>query len=96
MEKELFGIPNADVYLVIGITMFFIFLEVISGLWARSKRTLVDWVQELGGFMVLGFLTKPLIVLVVLFLSNKLIPPIQQPGQSIQFFRCLDWLPFGR
>lgn len=70
MNDTLFGIPNIDVYLVMGILLFFIILEVIGGYWARSQRTSRDWIQELGAFLVLSLLTKPAIVLAVLALGN--------------------------
>ncbi len=89
MEKDLFGIPNADVYLVIGVTSFFIFMEVCAGFWASSKRTFGDWIQELGSFLVLGFLSKPAIVLVVLFLSNTFIPQYKYLLSGMNFWVAL-------
>lgn len=70
MEKALFGIPNMDVYIVMGILVFFIIVEVIGGYWNRTQRTSNDWIQELGGFLALSLLIKPLIVLTVLFIGN--------------------------
>ena len=40
MEQHLWGIPNMDVYLVMGILIFFIVLEVIGGYWAKPIEVL--------------------------------------------------------
>ena len=70
MNEPLFGIPNVDIYLVMGILVFFILIEVIGGYWHRSQRSSGDWLQELGSYLVLALVTKPLIVLAVLFIGN--------------------------
>ena len=62
MQNELLGIPDLDVYIVMGILIFFGLLEVISGYLERSKRKSSDWIQEFGGFVVLSLGIKPLIV----------------------------------
>ncbi len=77
MNSALFGIPNMDVYLVVGILIFFITLEVLGGYWHESQRTSADWIQEVGGYLVLALLIKPGIVLTVLFLGNTFFPTIQ-------------------
>jgi sterol desaturase/sphingolipid hydroxylase (fatty acid hydroxylase superfamily)/CDGSH-type Zn-finger protein len=74
MNKALFGIPNMDIYLVMGILVFFLIMEVISGYWKKSQRTSSDWIQELGGFLVLGLMSKPLIVLLAIYLFSSLLP----------------------
>ena len=74
MKEALFGIPNLDIYLVMGILVFFIVLEVVSGYWHRSQRTSSDWIQELGSYLALALLIKPAIVLGALFLGNLLLP----------------------
>ena len=71
MEKSILGIPNIDLYLVIGILLFFVFLEIVAGYWTKSKRTTSDWIQEIGSYIALGFGIKPLIVFTVLFLGDQ-------------------------
>jgi len=77
MNNALFGVPNVDVYLVMGILLFFVLLEVIGGYWHKTQRTTSDWIQEFGAFMVLSLLTKPALVLLVLFLGNQFFPEQQ-------------------
>ncbi|RMG85716.1 MAG: fatty acid hydroxylase [Bacteroidetes bacterium] len=76
-EDLLFGIPNADVYFVMGILIFFILLEVIGGYWHRTQRNFGDWIQEAGGFLLLSLVTKPGIVLAVLYLGHHFFPETQ-------------------
>jgi sterol desaturase/sphingolipid hydroxylase (fatty acid hydroxylase superfamily)/CDGSH-type Zn-finger protein len=77
MNNALFGVPNMDIYLVMGILIFFIVLEIIGGYWQKTQRTISDWIQEFGAFMVLSLLTKPGLVLVVLFLGSQFFPAQQ-------------------
>ncbi|MEO1437747.1 MAG: sterol desaturase family protein, partial [Bacteroidota bacterium] len=70
MDKALFGIPNLDVYLVLGILIAFGLLEVVAGHFNRQKRSGGDWIQEFGGFIVLSVLIKPAIVLAVITLGT--------------------------
>ncbi len=77
MGTKLLGIPNIDVYLVMGILLFFIFIEVIGGYLHQTKRKSGDWIQELGSFLLLSLATKPFIVLAVLFLGNTFFPQAQ-------------------
>ncbi len=77
MDKTLFGIPNMDVYLVIGILLFFILLEVIGGYWHRSQRSSGDWIQEMGSYFMLALVIKPLIVFAVLFIGSSVFPEAQ-------------------
>jgi len=77
MNDALFGIPNMDVYLVIGILVFFIILEIIGGYWHRSQRKLSDWIQEAGSYFILALAIKPAIVIAVLLLGNQLFPSLQ-------------------
>jgi len=72
MNNALFGIPNMDVYLVLGILIAFGLIEVISGYLERSKRKSSDWIQEFGGFLVLSLAIKPAIVGSVYFLGKTL------------------------
>jgi sterol desaturase/sphingolipid hydroxylase (fatty acid hydroxylase superfamily)/CDGSH-type Zn-finger protein len=70
MDKTLFGIENFDVYMIMGVLMFFGLLEVLSGHLRRTKRSKSDWIQEVGSFFVLSVLTKPLIVFAVFEIST--------------------------
>lgn len=64
MENAPFGIENFEVYMVMGILMFFGMLEVITGQLHRTKRTKGDWIQEVGGFFVLAVIVKPAVVFI--------------------------------
>lgn len=77
MNEPLLGIENLDGYIVIGIIIFFSLLETIAGYLTTTKRTFSDWVQEAGGFVVLSFIYKPLIIFAALFLGKSLIPNVQ-------------------
>ena len=70
MKHTLFGIDNLDVYLVLGVLVFFGLVETISGQLRRSKRSPSDWIQEVGSFLVLSTVIKPLIVISVLLIGN--------------------------
>jgi len=76
MEDYLFGIPNMDIYLVIGISLFFILLEVIGGYWHKTQRSFGDWIQELGSYILVSLGTKTAIVLSVLALANLCVPQL--------------------
>ncbi len=77
MEKDLFGIPNMDVYIVLSILAFFVIIEVVAGYLQTTKRKSSDWILELGGYLVLALLVKPGIVLAVLALGNVFSLPFQ-------------------
>ena len=77
MNGPLFGIANLDGYVVVGIVLIFSILEAAAGFWTASKRTMGDWIQEAGGFIVLSFVYKPLIIFSAMTLGNLLIPGIQ-------------------
>ena len=77
MDKTLFGVENLDVYVVLGILIFFVLSEIIAGFLASTKRNFGDWVQEAGGFFVLSLLIKPAIVASVFFLGRFLFPSAQ-------------------
>lgn len=94
MNNALFGIPNMDIYLVMGILLFFGLLEVIAGHWHRSKRTTGDWIQELGAFIVLGMFTKPTIVISSIFLLNWGIPSLQYALEGMSFWLLLPLFLF--
>ena len=38
MDKTLFGVENLDVYVVLGILIFFVLSEIIAGFLASTKR----------------------------------------------------------
>ncbi|MBK7393036.1 MAG: sterol desaturase family protein [Chloracidobacterium sp.] len=77
MNEPLFGIPNLDGYIVIGIVLFFSLAETIAGYLTASKRTFGDWIQEAGGFIALSFIYKPLIVFSAFYFGGSLIPDVQ-------------------
>lgn len=87
----LFGVENLDVYLVLGILIFFGLLEVIAGHLQTTKRTRSDWIQEMGGFFALSVLIKPMIVLSVMGLGQLLAP---QYANLIGGWSLLLMLPF--
>ena len=74
MNGNLFGIPNVDVYIVTGILLFFVIIEAANGFWKRSNRTKSDWLQEFGGYLVLGLGIKPAIVIAAVLLGKTLLP----------------------
>jgi sterol desaturase/sphingolipid hydroxylase (fatty acid hydroxylase superfamily)/CDGSH-type Zn-finger protein len=77
MNEPLFGIPNLDGYIVLGIVLLFGLLETIAGYLTATKRKFGDWIQEAGGFLVLSFLIKPLIVFAAILFGRLLIPDVQ-------------------
>ncbi len=77
MNEPLFGIENLDSYIVLGIVILFCVLESAAGYLASSRRTASDWIQEVGGFAVLSFLIKPLIVFAAFFAGQRLAPGLQ-------------------
>jgi sterol desaturase/sphingolipid hydroxylase (fatty acid hydroxylase superfamily)/CDGSH-type Zn-finger protein len=89
MNEPLFGIENLDGYIVIGIVLFFSLLETIAGYLADTKRAFGDWIQETGSFLILSFVTKPLIVVAALLLGHALIPGVQDA-----FANSYLWLVF--
>ena len=76
MDKTLFGVERLDIYLVLGILIFFSLMEVISGYLHRSQRNFGDWIQEAGGFLILSVVIKPAIVLTVMTLGSLLAPSL--------------------
>lgn len=85
MEQHLWGIPNMDVYLVMGILVFFIVLEVVGGYWEKTNRSNSDWIQEFGAFLILSLAIKPGIVLAAVLLGGQFFPSTQ--------YVLVDW-PF--
>lgn len=82
---------SIDVYLVIGILVFFTLLEIMLGHLKKSKRNKGEWFQEAGGFFVLSLLIKPLIVLTVFFIGNSLFPEYQKTLSSWNLWLLLPF-----
>jgi len=89
MENTLFGIPNIDIFLVIGILLFFVIIEVIAGYWTKTQRTSGDWIQEIGSYFVLGLGIKPLIVFIVLFVGDQFFNSFQYTLNESSFWLLL-------
>lgn len=89
MFDNFFEIPNIDVYIVMGILVLFILMEVIGGYWHRSQRNSGDWILEMGSFLILGLITKPLIILGVFFLGTLLFPASQYALADSSFLLTL-------
>lgn len=85
MNEPLFGIPNADVPIVMGILIFFIVIETASGFLHRTKRNFGDWIQELGGFLVLSLGTKVAIVATVFTIGRTFFPEYQNAIAEMNF-----------
>lgn len=86
-ENYLFGIKDSEIYLVIGILLFFILLEIIFGKLKNSKRTTDDWRQKGVSSLTLSIITKPLIVFIIYLLGNKFFPQYNMllAGMSLWF-----------
>ena len=67
-----------DVYLVIGILVFFALIEIFLGHLKKSQRNRGEWFQEAGGFLILSLLIKPLIVISVFYIGHQFFPHLQQ------------------
>ena len=83
MNEPLLGIDNLDGYIVLGIVLLFSLIETFAGFLTASKRTFSDWIQEAGGFLVLSFFYKPLIIFAAFFLGSNLIPGLQNSVASV-------------
>jgi len=88
-EQSLLGIPRIETYLVLGIVMVFVLLEVIADNWRRSQRTWNDWIQEVGAFVMLGGVVKPGIVLLVLMVGDIALPSLQYILSDVSFWIML-------
>jgi len=89
MEDRLFGIDNMDAYLVLGILVFFVIIETIAGYMHRTNRNFGDWLEELGGFLMLSLFTKPAIVLAVLGLGSLLLPNLANAVADVSIWIVL-------
>ncbi|MBT8220747.1 MAG: sterol desaturase family protein [Bacteroidia bacterium] len=93
MEGTFLKVPNGDVYLVLGILMLFIIIEIISGYLSRTQRKFGDWFQEFGGFLILSLGIKPGIVLIAIALGALIIPSAANFfGESSLLFMTLFYL----
>jgi len=77
MDNGLFGIPNMDIYLVVGILIFFILIEGLAGFWKKTSRTSSDWIQEAGSYFILALAIKPLIIFLAVFIGHTFFPSFQ-------------------
>ena len=73
-ENILFGIPDLEAKIVLGIIVFFGLIETLAGYLRRTQRNFGDWIQEAGGFLMLSQLIKPGIILSVYLLGKNLLP----------------------
>ena len=89
MNDSLFGIPNLDIYLVLGILVGFGLLETAAGYLRHSKRRRADWLQEVTSFFALSLLIKPLIVLTVLALGAAVFPEVANTLQATPLWLSL-------
>jgi len=80
-----------DVYLVIGILVFFALMEILVGHLKQSKRNKGEWFQEAGGFFILSLLIKPLIVLTVFYIGHTFFPHLQQTLSSWNIWLLLPF-----
>lgn len=89
MNEPLLGIENLDSYVVLGILALFCLFESASGYLSASRRTASDWIQEAGGFAVLSFLVKPMIVFAAFLGGKALIPSLHGSVSSIPLIPAL-------
>lgn len=66
-----------DIYLVVGILIFFILIEGLAGFWKKTNRSSSDWIQEAGSYIILALAIKPLIVFLAVFFGHTLLPSFQ-------------------
>ncbi len=73
-----------DVFVIMGILIFYGFLEVGNGYLERTNRNFGDWIQEFGGFLALSLIVKPLLVFTVYTLGTNFFADYQYvlSGQS--------------
>ena len=89
MDDSLLGIPNLDMYLVVGILVFFIILEIFGGYLQSTKRNAGDWIQEAGSYFVLALLIKPGIVISVVFLGSQFLPGLEYSIHGMSLWLAL-------
>lgn len=83
-------IPNIDVYMALGMLIFFIIIEIIMGYLNRTQRTARDWMHEMGGFLILSLFVKAGIVLGSAFLGHLIAPSLGGifSAKSLLFTTC--------
>jgi sterol desaturase/sphingolipid hydroxylase (fatty acid hydroxylase superfamily)/CDGSH-type Zn-finger protein len=89
MEDQLFGVKHMDLFLVVGVLIFFIILEVLAGHGKRSNRSFGDWFLELGSYLILALIIKPLIVFIALYAMHSGLPQLGQLVSNNHFFLVL-------
>ena len=72
--QRLLAIENFDVFLVLGVLIFFGLIESFAGYLRHSKRKKGDWLQEVMSFLLLSSGIKPAIVTSVYILGNTIYP----------------------
>ena len=70
--QRLLAIENFDVFLVLGVLIFFGLIESFAGYLHHSKRKKGDWLQEVMSFFLLSSGIKPAIVASVYILGNTI------------------------
>lgn len=90
MLDKLMSIPNIDVYIVLGIIILFIFIEIAAGYLKRTQRTKADWMHEVGGFLILSIFIKTGIVLAAMGVGYLLAPSLSGvfSAKSLLFTTC--------
>lgn len=89
MDEPLFGIKDFEVYAVLGIVAFFGLIETLAGYLHQTKRRADDWIQEIGGFLVLAVIIKPAIVFASFKLGEFLIPSFQNQFADLSLWIVL-------
>jgi len=89
MNDTLFGIPDIDIYLVLGIIVLFSILEIAHGFLTRTNRKFGDWIQEIGGMLVLSKGIKPIIIFSVWTISKWGFPQFHQILGDYSFWLLL-------
>ena len=72
--QRLLAIENFDVFLVLGVLIFFGLIESFAGYLRHSKRKKGDWLQEVMSFFLLSSGIKPAIVASIYILGNTIYP----------------------
>jgi len=85
MSELLTSIENIHAYLILGILLIFGFFEVLSGYLSQTQRTFSDWIQEVGGFLVLIALIKPAIVFVIMLSGDLFFSNVQHAWANWNF-----------
>lgn len=76
MNEPLFSVENFEGYIVLGIIVFFSLIEILAGRLLTTNRSFSDWIQEAGSFLILSFVTKPLIIIAAFYSGSFIVPDI--------------------